>query len=391
MKLFVCVLILVMNITELAAKQLRVATFNVSMEADNYVSKGTKPIGNELFIELKSAKHPQIKNIAEIIQRVRPDIILLNEFDYSSDSSIGISAFINNYLAKPHHESTTITYPYFYTAPVNTGVDSGVDLNRDEVLSGKEGDAFGYGKYPGQYAMVILSKYPIVKDQVRTFQRFLWKDMPNNLMSTVRTKNQEQWYGEKAQAIFRLSSKSHWDVPIDINGQLVHILASHPTPPVFDGPEDRNGKRNHDEIRFWTDYIRSDNSSEYIYDDNNRKGGLVNERFIVVGDLNSSPVEGGSIKAAIQGLLAHPKMMNDILPSSEGGQHNDPNNPFSAHHTAGWKMRVDYVLPSKFGFRVISQGIFWPKENTSLYRLIQNRKNSSDHRLVYVDLEITNN
>ncbi len=54
---------------------------------------------------------------------------------------------------------------------------------------------------------------------------------------------------------FRLSSKSHWDVPIEIGKKTVHFLVSHPTPPVFDGPEDRNGTRNHDEIRFWADYV----------------------------------------------------------------------------------------------------------------------------------------
>ena len=50
----------------------------------------------------------------------------------------------------------------------------------------------------------------------------------------------------------RLSSKSHWDVPVRTPKGVVHFLVSHPTPPVFDGPEDRNGKRNPDEIRLWT-------------------------------------------------------------------------------------------------------------------------------------------
>ncbi len=71
----------------------------------------------------------------------------------------------------------------------------------------------------------------------------------------------------------RLSSKSHWDIPININGKEIHILASHPTPPVFDGPENRNGNRNHDEIRFWRDYI-DNTQANYIYDDGGKKGGL---------------------------------------------------------------------------------------------------------------------
>ena len=64
-----------------------------------------------------------------------------------------------------------------------------------------------------------------------------------------------------------MSSKSHWDVPIDVNGKVIHLLASHPTPPVFDGDEERNGTKNHDEVRFWLDYV-TPNNSDYIYEDN---------------------------------------------------------------------------------------------------------------------------
>ena len=48
------------------------------------------------------------------------------------------------------------------------------------------------------------------------------------------------------------------------SAETVHFLVSHPTPPVFDGPEDRNGPRNYDEIRFWADY--SPRTGGYIYD-----------------------------------------------------------------------------------------------------------------------------
>ena len=60
---------------------------------------------------------------------------------------------------------------------------------------------------------------------------------------------------EEELEVVRLSSKSHWDVPVKVGGHTVHVLASHPTPPTFDGEEDRNGRRNHDEIRFWADYV----------------------------------------------------------------------------------------------------------------------------------------
>ena len=72
---------------------LRIATFNVSMEALNYTDKRKPDAANidkyELSRALKSG-HQQIKNIAEVIQRVNPDIILLNEFDRVDDSTTDI-------------------------------------------------------------------------------------------------------------------------------------------------------------------------------------------------------------------------------------------------------------------------------------------------------------
>ena len=91
--------------------------------------------------------------------------------------------------------------------------------------------------------------------------------MPGNLIPTP-------FYSPDEVEILRLSSKSHWDVPIRIGKKTVHFLVSHPTPPVFDGPEDRNGRRNNDEIRFWADYITPGTSSGYIYDDEGVRGGL---------------------------------------------------------------------------------------------------------------------
>lgn len=82
------------------------------------------------------------------------------------------------------------------------------------------------------------------------------------------------FYSAQELEVFRLSSKNHVDVPIQIGRRTVHVLASHPTPPSFDGPEDRNGTRNADEIRFWADYVSPGRRSRYIYDDDGVRGGL---------------------------------------------------------------------------------------------------------------------
>ena len=370
------------------SQNIRIATFNVSMDATNYVAQNELPTGDELPINLSSGEHKQIKTIAEIIQRLSPDIVLLNEFDYSNKSTTDAQNFIKHYLNVSQNNNQPIDYPYFYSAPVNTGVDSGLDLDKDGIASGTKVDAFGFGLFPGHYGMLVLSKYPIQFEEIRTFQHFLWKDMPDNLLSTIMDESGMPFYNQDAQQILRLSSKSHWDIPIKVSNRSIHLLASHPTPPVFDGPENRNGKRNHDEIRFWTDYLSGSEQSAYIYDDNQKPGGFKGEQFVIVGDLNASPDEGDGIKSGIQGLLKH-KLVNDsILPRSEGGSVHTPDNQYSPQHTAEWAMRADYVLPSR-SLEVKGSGVFWPKPDDPLFRLTKDRKSSSDHRLVWVDIAVT--
>jgi hypothetical protein len=73
---------------------------------------------------------------------------------------------------------------------------------------------------------------------------------------------------------------------------------------VFDGPEDRNGRRNHDEIRFWADYVTPGRTSAYVYDDAGRRGGLEpGALFVIAGDQNSDPLDGDSVPGAAQQLI----------------------------------------------------------------------------------------
>src|SRR5215217_158808 len=93
--------------------ELTFATYNVSMEAENYVKKGTVGISEKVLIdELASGQNLQIKNIAKIIQTVRPDVILLNEFDYIKNPKEGVLQFIKGYLQKGQDGAKGIEYPY---------------------------------------------------------------------------------------------------------------------------------------------------------------------------------------------------------------------------------------------------------------------------------------
>lgn len=362
---------------------IKIAAFNVSMEATNYLGRDVDLANGNVLIERLKNNEQQIKNIAEIIQRTRPDIILLNEFDFIEDPSAGVELFVKNYLNVPQHSSVnSIDYPYYYYAPVNTGKASPFDLTGDGQSTGTQGDAWGFGFFEGHYGMMLLSRYPIDSDNARTFQNFKWKDMPNAMRPIVPSNN-AFFYSDEVWSQFPLSSKSHWDIPVNVNGTTVHILASHPTPPVFDGPEDRNGARNHDEVRFWVDYI-TPNAAAYIYDDKGVSGGLAAQsRFAIVGDLNASSTEGNSLKQAISGLLSSSLVNDKSVPLSLGGDLHDLDNVLSQYHTAYWGMRADYAVPSSYGMDVIDSGVFWPTKDQETYRLVKDRAASSDHRLVW--------
>src|SRR3546814_8374415 len=118
----------------------------------------------------------------------------------------------------------------------------------------------------------------------------------------------------------RLSSKSHGDGQMDTPTGTGHLLASHPTPPVFDGPEDRNGARNADEIRLWREYI-SPGDKPWLCDDAGRCGGLdADARFVIAGDLNNDPTDGDGRHEAIVELLEHPRVLRHATPRSEGAR-----------------------------------------------------------------------
>jgi len=366
-------------------KTVRFATFNVSF---NRKKEG------QLKEELAKAETPKPKQIAEIIQRVRPDVILLNEFDFDTDGE-GIASFLEKHLAVAQNQQEPIKYKYIYFQPVNTGVDSGMDLNADGKKS-TPADAFGFGTFPGQYAMVILSKYEIDEKKARTFQKFLWKDMPD-LLWPIDPATDKPFYSDEIKSKFRLSSKSHWDVPIKIGDKAIHFLVSHPTPPVFDGAEDRNGCRNHDEIRFFADYVTPE-KSKYIYDDDGKKGGLAEgSRFVIAGDLNADEFDGSSADNAAAQLTRHPLINHQKTPKSEGGAYyaaeqgkkNEEHKGDPAFDTGDFNdwnignMHIDYCLPSK-NLMLHDSGVFWPKPDQPGGDLVS----ASDHRLVWIDVEI---
>ena len=379
--------------SNIMSTEVRFASFNAFLNRSNE---------GELIENLSTPDDTQVQDVAEIIQRTNPDIILLNEFDFDENSE-AIQIFQENYLSVSQNGVDPVEYPYVYLAPSNTGIPSGFDFDNDGTTDGP-GDAFGFGFFPGQFGMVLLSKYPILEEEVRTFQEFLWKDMPDAMLpDNPETPEPLDYYSPEELEVFRLSSKNHWDVPIEVNGEIIHVLASHPTPPVFDGEEDRNGTRNFDEIRFWADYITPGNG-EYIYDDNGNFGGLTpGDRFVIMGDQNADPYDGDSTPGAIQQLLNNSFVNISATPASVGGEDaairqgganlnhlGDPSLDTADFNDAGaGNLRVDYVLPSA-NLEITDTAVFWPDSDDPLFDLVGEGFPvvSSDHRLVYADVAV---
>jgi len=370
-----------------APTTIRVATMNVSLYGDTAGEVAdrlaaphdiamTDPAVNDPAADFGT--DAQSIRLARIIRTLRPDILLLCEIDHDAHGT-ALNRFADNFLnAKRNVPTDPIDYPHRWSIPTNTGLLADIDLDRDGDTE-LPGDAWGFGKYPGQYAMAILSRYPIDRDRIRSFQTYLWSDLPGALRP-IDPRSNAPYHPDAVWQRLRLSSKNHVDVPILIPqsgaaARAFHLLASHPTPPVFDGPEDRNGRRNHDEIRFWRDYI-STPDADYLRDDNATRGGLpIRAPFVIAGDLNSDPIRGDSRHEAIIDLLACDRLQ-DVAPESES--HGTATALFGTR-----QLRVDYVLPSA-NCHVQDSGVVWPQTDTPLGRCLD----ATDHRMVWIDLQL---
>ena len=366
----------------------RVASFNIwEMSTTKITDVDENGVG----------QNEQLKAAATIIRKINPDILVINEIDHDIDAlrdgndlTLNARRFQDAYLRQ---DDTFKEYPYIFAAPCNTGLLSGKDLNNDGIVATPENaysreygdDSFGWGAYPGQYSMALLSRYPFMKENIRTFQKFLWKDLPDNLIPT-------DWYSPDEIEVLRLSSKSHWDIPVMIEKKTIHMLISHPTPPILDGPENRNGRRNYDEIRMWVHYIENDS---VLVDDQGVRGGLPeSESFIIAGDLNAAPhgdrLESG--ESSINLLLKHDRIQDcgDLLVSRGALNGHKPGPPkYRERRTAGWGnrgLRIDHLLPST-DLNVVGGGVYWPDMSIDAEEAAMTRK-ASDHRLIWLDISI---
>ncbi len=284
----------------------------------------------------------------EVILAANADIIVLQDVDYNAGGAT-ISALADAL------DERGLTYPHYVSLRPNSGWPTGFDLDGDGRTD-RARDAHGYGRFSGAGGMALLSRYPI--GEVRNFSELLWQDLPDNSAAGVTP--------EAALPILRLHSVAAWDVEILLPESSFHILTSHASAPVFDGPEDRNGLRNADELRFWELYLEGWSPDGEAFEA---------EHFAYVGTLNLDPLRGEGRREALHALLSLPALQ-DPTPESAFGR-----------ATADWEdptpgdLRVDYILPAA-ELEVIGSAVIWPEDGPLAEAVVQ----ASDHRLVWVDI-----
>ena len=331
---------------------MRIATFNADL-----VRKGP----GLLLRDILRGEDPAIATAIEVIAAAAPDIVVLTAIDYDHDGHA--LAALAEALA-----TQGVELPHSFARLPNTGMQTGRDLDGDG-RRGRPRDAQGYGEFAGQAGMAILSRLPIDAEGMRDFSTLLWADLPGALIGE-----------DPAADIQLLSTTAHWEVPVILpDGTSLRVLCWYATPPVFDGPEDRNGRRNHDETAMWTALIDG-------------RLGLrpPDGPFVIAGGANLDPLDGDGRGAAMQALLSHPRVTDPLPASPEGvartaadGGVNLAQRGNPALDTADWpdtpgepgNLRVDHVLPSA-DLRVLDAGVLWPPKDSGLR-----------HGLVWVDVE----
>lgn len=309
--------------------------------------------------DILKGEDAQVVAVAEVIAAANADIVLLQGVDYDL-GQLGLSALRDAIAGQG------VVYPYVFSLRPNTGRATGRDLDGDGRL-GEPEDAHGYGWFSGEGGMAILSRHPILRSEVQDFSALLWRDLPGAIPPDAAP------YLD----VLRLATVAQWVVPVDVGGKRLVLGAFHASPPVFDGPEDRNGRRNHDELAFWRLYL------------DGQFGAMPEGEFVLAGDANLDPVDGEGRRAALTALLADPRLQDteprraDVPPQRFGHRGNP------ALDTVEWAgpepgaRRVSYILPAA-ELRVREAGILAPDPGTPLGKAAQT---ASRHRLVWVTLD----
>lgn len=362
------------SISEKSEQDLRVATLHADLTTDG----GSPDAAQQLVSALKSGNHVRARMIARTAQMNDPDVLVLTGVTYDDAEQVA-EQLRSLYLAAGQDGLEGLNYPHVLTAPTNSGQQSGADLDGDGMIGGA-GDAIGYGDYPGEHGMIVFSKHPIAEDSVRTFQDFLWSDLPGSSMP--------EGYSALEESVLRLQETSFWDVPVEVPGESepVHVIA---TALAADEPTETRAARAEDIRRVIADYVSG--SAWYLSDDQGEAGGLgADARAVVAG----SPMLSAEKESAQPRPLLDSPQLQDPQPSAvteepiaqRPGTEGQTDATATRHIPGERDRRASVVLPST-SFSVSDSGVFWPGEGEYGHAVVDPGSSFSlDDRLVWADL-----
>lgn len=362
------------SVVEKDEGDLRVATLHAGITAD---PDADDPV-DQLISSLSTGNHIPARAVAQTAQINDPDVLVLTGVSYDEDGAVA-ELLRTRYLASGQHGETSLDYPYVYAASTNSGRDSGADLDGDGVIGGP-GDAVGYGEFPGQYGNLIFSKHPIVEDEVRSFQNFLWSDLPDNSMP-------EDEHSELEESVLRLPETNLLDVPVEVDGETVHVVT---TSTAVQQTDDVAVARSNDLRRVIGDYVSG--NAWYLYDDEGETGPLdAGTPFVVAG----SPVITGESPEDLSPLLEapgvqdpEPEAITEVSLEERPGPLEDTDETATHFVEQGGDLRTSYVLPST-GLDVSGSGVFWPGSGELGYEVVDPTSSYALlDRLVWVDLTL---
>lgn len=323
------------------AETYRIATFAAPLSRDG---------PGLLLRDIVKGEDSQIAATVNVIAHLRPDVVVLTDFDYDLDGRalVAFAALFDG------------DYPYQFAARPNVGIATGLDLDRNG-RTGEARDAQGYGRFAGDGGMAVLSRFPIDAVGVTDLSTMLWRDLPGAVLPQI---DGAPFLPDEVLAIQRLSTSGHWVVPIQPpGGGPFHLMSFAATPPVFDGPEDRNGLRNRDELRMWEVVMAGG-------------FGPVPDSFVIAGNANLDPLDGAGLREAMADFLTNPVLQDPLpgLPTADWAD-DGPGN-----------LRVSYVLPS-VDWQVSGAGVFWPAPDDPDAALLGDDGLAAGvHHLVWVDI-----
>ncbi|MEM9348888.1 MAG: endonuclease/exonuclease/phosphatase family protein [Pseudomonadota bacterium] len=307
------------------ADTLRIATFNTELSRK----------GPGLLLRDIGKGAEDVEYVLARMADVDADVWVLQGIDYDM-GGLALSALAER-----------AGYSHSFAAAPNAGVDTGLDVDGDGRLGGPR-DAHGYGWFSGQGGIAVVSRYPVTLE--RDLSDLVWAEVP---WAELPIADGRPFYPEEVSAALRLSSVGHWALTVDAPGGPFTLLTAYATTPVFDGPEDRNGLRNADELRLMEEMV-----------------GEAGPRFVVAANFNLDPEAGDGKREVIAGFLADTRLQ-DPHPG-------EPTVDFG--ESSAGKLRVSYVLPSA-SFDIMDAGVAWqePPDSRGDVRFTR-------HHPVWVDL-----